>query len=412
MHVIYPKELMITLQEWWAKYHNTILRLSIILMAIAAISWLGYQFWRLIFFNGRMGAIDLKQRYEEVRLWVEHKNVYEGASATYPPASYIMLWPLIGWMKIQLARWLWALTSMGSLYWLICIFLRESEAFRSSERQFIALIPLATYGAGATIGNGQLIVHLMPALLSGLLLLKEDCNWKNDLAAASLLLFAFVKPNVAIPFFWIVLFAPGRVRPACLLMAGYLILTLFAASINQTGPVSLIRSWIESGMNTASWASVKFDNASIHGLMSALGHPELNPVASLFLLCGLGFWVFCNRRKNMWLLIGVTAFVARFWTYHGWYDDVLILLPMVTLFRITRYRVENSDQGITAGVLFVLMLLSIMAPGGRYLFPNPWNVVYIFGQISVWLTVLLFLITYARSRTDLGNAGMVSRTVA
>src|SRR5262249_43568202 len=291
-------------------------------------------------------------------------------------------------------------------------FLRESEAFRSSERRFIALIPLATYGAGATIGNGQLIVHLMPALLSGLLLLREDCNWKNDLAAASLLLFAFVKPNIAIPFFWIVLFAPGRVRPACLLMAGYLILTLFAASINQTGPVSLIRSWIESGMNTASWASVKFDNASIHGLMSALGHPELNPVASLFLLCGLGFWVFCNRRKNMWLLIGVTAFVARFWTYHGWYDDVLILLPMVTLFRITRYRVENSDQGITAGVLFVLMLLSIMAPGGRYLFPNPWNVVYIFGQISVWLTVLLFLITYARSHTDLGNAGMVSRTVA
>jgi|SRR5215467_1662101 len=411
MHVIYPKELMITLQEWWPKYHNTILRLSIVLMVIAAISWLGYQYWRLIFFNGHMGAIDLKLRYEEIRLWVEHKNVYEGASAKYPPASYVMLWPLIGWMKIQPARWFWALTSMGSLYWLICIFLRETNAIGSLERRFIAVIPLATYGAGATIGNGQLIVHLMPALLSGLLLLSEDCNWKNDLAAASLLLFAFVKPSVAIPFFWIILFVPGRLRPACLLIIGYFILTLFAAFINQVGPVSLIRSWLEFGLNTAPWA-IKLDKASIHSLMVALGHPELNPVASLFLLCGLGFWVFCNRRKNMWLLIGVTAFVARFWTYHGWYDDVLILLPMVTLFRITRCHVKNSDQGIMAGVLFVLMLLSIMAPGGRYLFPNPWNVVYIFGQISVWLTVLLFLITYARSHTDLGNAGMVSRTVA
>jgi len=56
--------------------------------------------------------------------------------------------------------------------------------------------------------------------------------------------------------------------------------------------------------------------------MFALGHPELNPAASLFLLGGLGFWVFCNRRKNMWLLIGITALVARFWTYHGWYDDL------------------------------------------------------------------------------------------
>jgi hypothetical protein len=411
MRVIYPKELMIKLQEWWAKYHNTILRLSIILMVIAAISWLGYQFWRLIFFNGRMGAIDLKQRYEEIRLWAEHKNVYEDTAATYPPASYVLLWPLIGWMKLQPARWLWALTSMGSLYWLIVIFLRESDAFSSSERRFIALLPLATYGAGATVGNGQLIVHLMPALLSGLLLLREDCSWKNDLAAACLLLFAFVKPNVAIPFFWIVLFVPGRVRPAGLLIAGYLILTIFAAFINQTGAVPLIQSWIDIGMNTASWASVKFDKASIHGLMFALGHPELNPIASLLLLCGLGVWVFCNRRKNMWLLIGVTALVARFWTYHGWYDDVLILLPMVTLFRITRYGVENSDQSITAGVLFGLTLLSIMAPGGRYLFPNPWNLVYIFGQISVWLTVLSFLIIHARSNTDLGNAGMVSRTV-
>jgi len=45
-------------------------------MVIAAVSWLGYQFWRLIFFNGDMGAIDLKQRYEEVRLLVEHENPY------------------------------------------------------------------------------------------------------------------------------------------------------------------------------------------------------------------------------------------------------------------------------------------------------------------------------------------------
>jgi len=146
--------------------------------------------------------------------------------------------------------------------------------------------------------------------------------------------------------------------------------------------------------------------------MFALGHPELNPVASVLLLFSLGFWVWCNRRKNMWLLIAVTAFVTRFWTYHGWYDDVLILLPMVALFRIATYRVENCDQSIMAGVLFALMLLSIMAPGGRYLFSNPWNLVYIFGQVSVWLTALFFLLTYARNQPDLGNVGMVSRTVA
>lgn len=413
MRIIYSKDFLIKFQEWWTDYRNIILRLSTILMVIAAIIWLGYQFWRLIFFNGHMGAIDLKLRYEEIRLWAACKPVYECAStAAYPPASYVMLWPLIGWLKIQPVRWLWALTSMGSLYWLICIFLRESDATGPFERRFIALIPLATYGAGATIGNGQLIVPLMPALLSGLLLLREDkANWKNDLSAVCLLLFAFVKPSVAIPFFWIVLFVPGRVRPACLLVTGYLLLTLLASLINQTGPVSLIRSWIDLVINTAPLASVKFDKASIHALMFAIGHPELNPLASLLLLGGLGFWIFYNRRKNMWLLIGVTAFVARFWTYHGWYDDVLILLPMVTLFQIARRRMENSNHNIMAGFLFGLTLLSIMAPGGRYLFPWPWDIVYIFGQISVWLTVLLFLLMFARNNTDLEYADTPSATV-
>ena len=369
-------------------------------MVIAAVIWLGYQFWRLIFFNGYMGAIDLKQRYGEIRLWVECKPVYECPTATYPPASYVMLWPLIGWLKIQTARWIWALTSILSLCWLIYIFVRESTAIGYFERLFMALIPLATYGAGATIGNGQLIVHLMPALLSGLLLLRENnANWKNDLAASCMLLFAFVKPSVAVPFFWIVLFVPGRVRPTCLLVTGYLILTLLAALINQTGPVSLIQAWIKIGMKTAPQASIKFDKASIHGLMSALGHPELNSVASLFLLSGLGIWVSLNRHKDIWLLIGVTAIVTRFWTYHGWYDDVLILLPMITLFRMTRHPVKKSDHSIAAGSLFALMLLSIIAPGGRYLFPNPWNMIYIFSQVSLWLTVLLFLIKVTRSHT-------------
>jgi hypothetical protein len=380
-------------------------------MVITAVSWLGYQFWRLIFFNGDMGAIDLKQRYEEVRLLFEHKNLYEKAPATYPPATYLMLWPLIGWMNIQPARWLWALTSIGSLYWLIVIFLRESHALGFSERRFIALTPLATYGAGATIGNGQLIVHLMPALLSGLLLLREARDWKNDFAAACLLLFAFVKPSIATPFFWIVLFVPGRVRPACLLVLGYLMLTILAAGINQTEPASLIRAWLENGTDMASWASVKYDKASIHGLMFALGHQELNSVASVLLLSSLGLWVWCNRRKNLWLLIAVTAFVARFWTYHGWYDDVLILLPMIALFRIATYRDENCDQSRVSAVLFALMLLSIMAPGGRYLFPNPWNLVYIFWQVSIWLTALFFLIAHVRSQPDLRGASNVSPAV-
>jgi hypothetical protein len=46
----------------------------------------------------------------------------------------------------------------------------------------------------------------------------------------------------------------------------------------------------------------------------------------------------------LWLLLGVTALVARFWTYHRWYDDLLILLPMIALFRIAQQR-PSADVG-------------------------------------------------------------------
>jgi hypothetical protein len=285
---------------------------------------------------------------------------------------------------------------------MIRLFQKGCVATAPAERRFIALIPLATYGAGATIGNGQLAVHLIPALLGGILLLRDhNTGWQKDIMAVCLLLFALVKPSIAAPFFWIILIIPGRIRPACLLILFYLILTLLAALINHTSPVSLFLSWTEGGINAASWASIKYDKANIHALMYTLGHPEINPIVSLFLLFGLGIWVFLNRRDNVWILIGISALVARFWTYHGWYDDFLILLPMIALYRIANYDPEVSSRSITAGFLFALTLLSIMAPGGRYLFPEPWNMVYIFGQIGVWMIDLFFLLAVSTNKKSI-----------
>jgi len=49
----------------------------------------------------------------------------------------------------------------------------KSHAQTCFEKAFIILIPLATYGAGVCIGNGQLIVHILPCLLASLLLLEK-----------------------------------------------------------------------------------------------------------------------------------------------------------------------------------------------------------------------------------------------
>jgi hypothetical protein len=370
-------------------------------MAFAAVVWLGYEFYRLLWQPSQIGlwqvhpgAIDLKQRYEEVHYWFAGKSVYgQLKTATYPPASYAIVWPLLGWLTLTQALWLWAGTTVATLGWLVHLIVRESGAKTPLERVFVALIPLSMYATGATIGNGQLIVHLLPMLLAGLLLLhRRQRGWRKDVLAAAFVLVTLVKPSVSVPFFWIVLFFPGRLRPALVVTCGYLAVTIFAASFQEPGFSLLLHNWIECGLEVSAWASVKWSHSNLHSWSAAFGLEEWNLPASLLMLLALGFWTYCNRHRDLWLLLGVAALVTRFWTYHGWYDDLLILLPMVTLFRIAKQGPSTGGSDVIAGALLGVTMLVMIAPGGLYLLSPPWNMFYTNMQMITWLTVLIFLV--------------------
>jgi hypothetical protein len=79
-----------------------------------------------------------------------------------------------------------------------------------------------------------------------------------------------------------------------------------------------------------------------------------------------------------------------------WYDDLLILLPMVTLFRIATQRAPGAAADRLAGPLLAITLLTTLAPGGLYLLPMPWNKLYVALQTITWVAVLIFLLNYAR----------------
>jgi hypothetical protein len=249
------------LRHWWAVRGTILLRLAVALMAVVAIVWLGYEFWRLlwqstpIWQSSFTGAFDLRLRHSEVHQWFAGQSVYTKMTAAYPPASYLMLWPLLGWLGPTSAGWLWAATTVGALGWLAHLIVQESGATTPLERAFVALIPLSMYATGATIGNGQLIVHLLPLLVAGLLLLRrERCGWCKDLMAAALLLVTLVKPSISVPFFWIVLFVPGRPRPALLIMLGYVCSPLLRHRFRSLGSS---RSSV-AGWHTA-WSGPRMD---------------------------------------------------------------------------------------------------------------------------------------------------------
>jgi len=249
------------------------------------------------------------------------------------------------------------------------------------------------YATGATIGNGQLIVHLLPMLVAGLLLLQQgQRRWRRDLRAAALILVALVKPSVSVPFFWIVLFVPGRLRPALFVSLGYVALTLSAASFQEPGLWSLLQGWLLH----ASEVTATQGYADLHIWLATLGLEEWILPVSLLVLAALGLWTYRHRHVDLWLLLGVTAFVARFWTYHRWYDDLLLLLPMVALFRIAKRGPPADGSDVMAGALLAITMLTTLAPGGLYLFPPPWDTMYVAGQVFVWIVVLIFLLDRAR----------------
>ena len=378
--------------------NNHYMLVAVALMSLAAVIWLGYEFWRLLLQASPPGALDLMLRSIEIRLWFSGQPIYEiVSSANYPPASYLLLWPFVGWLDFMYARWLWALTSCLALAWLIDLFLRESRAQTRLEKAFIILIPLATYGAGACIGNGQLILHILPCLCASLLFLeKAEGRWQDDLLASSLFVAALVKPSVTAPFFWIFLFRSGRMRPAVLVVCGYIAISLISGSFQDSGIVVLLQDWLARSHEELMHYLILFSHGNLHSLLAMLGLESWSPVSSLIVLTALGAWVYLNKKADIWLLMGVTACVSRFYTYHGWYDDAVLTLPMVVLFRMSKSDMLTAKDRGFAGLLLALSLAVMIAPGGTYLVPPPWNMVFVAIQSFIFLIILGFLLMHAR----------------
>ncbi len=370
-----------------------LIELLIPILALAALIWLGYEFWRLLFQPYPPGAYDLVFRYREVQAWFAGIPVYSEFGGTgYPPATYTLLWPFLGWLELTEVRWVWAALMVGSLFWLIRLMIEESGAESLTEKIFISLVPLSTYATGAAIGNGQLIVFLLPALLTGLLTLyRRERSWGRDLMGAALVLISLAKPTISVPFLWLVFFLPAR-RSFLLVLGSYVGLTLLALTFQESSAEWLFREMTGNAVEVAAHKGY----ADLHLLLIMLGLRDWILPASFVVWVGFGVWVYRHRHVDPWLLLGATAWVARFWTYHLWFDDLLILVPMIALYRFAKQSAPDESKGKIAWILFFLTLLSMLAPGGLYLFPEPFRTSYLVVQVAIWAAGFVFLLSQAR----------------
>ena len=74
------------------------------------------------------------------------------------------------------------------------------------------------------------------------------------------------------------------------------------------------------------------ESAHLYSLLASLGLQQWNLPASFLVLVALGIWTYRYRREDLWLLLGVTGIVARLWSYHLIYDNLLIVFSEVELY--------------------------------------------------------------------------------
>ena len=359
-------------------------------LALVAIQRLADGFLQLVWVPTR--PVDLAIRWREVHHWFAGQPVYNDRFAVYPPASYPLLWPLLGWVDFTQARWLWGATTLAALAWLAWIVARESGVESGAGRTVAGLLPLAVYAARAVMVNGQLALHLVPPLLTGLLLLTRRApSWGRDLGGAALLLIALTKPSLTAPFVLMLLTARGPLRPMALLGLGYAGLTVLAAAFQPARTAVLFRQFVGGAVLDAARASTQ-SHANLHSWIDVLGLGRGHTVASLTALLALGWWMYYRARgADPWVRLGVAALVARFWAFHFRYDDMLVLVPVVALIRIVNR--EPADRG--AAVMLALLTVTLLIPARLFFPPSPWEAIEAV-QTVIWLAALAFLVHRVR----------------
>jgi hypothetical protein len=371
------------------------LRVVAIVLLLGALFRIPVETYRLMFEPlGQSAASDLVKRHNEVAAWFEGRPFYGAIkSANYPPASYPVFWPFIGWgMQPETARIIWAATSLAALGWLTWGVVRASGAAAPVHRGFLAAAVLAAYAASASIRVGQTGIHLMALLVAAALILARDRLGKREsILAALLMLVTLVKPTFSTPLVWL-LVVRGGIAATITIVFGYFALTLIAVAFQNPSVFELIRGWL----NQKELITVSDAHANVHAWLGQVGWDDWILPASLTVLALVGVWTFIHRRSDVWLLFGVLAIVSRMWSHHHWYDDVLLIAPLIPLYRIANDEPEHSYEGQAAAALMMAMAVLGAAPASWQAYPPPWGNLIRGSNTLTWTVVLVFLAWRAR----------------
>ena len=265
---------LLQIEKWWNALKIRALIFLSYLMALLALLKLGDEFARLLFEVHENSAVDLKIFAIFTQDWFAGHPVYKiHPFATYPPASYVILWPLFGNFTVGVLRIVWAIISVGLLIWLAKFSIRAGRAQSKSRpiQYFLALIPLSFNSLGVTIGNGQLTLIIIALIWFSIKIATEEKDSRSgQLVAAFLFLMALVKPSLSVPILLAISICSWHFMPSLAAAAGNGLVTLFSSLFQAVDIINLLSDWIGRAVE------IDLGYANIHNWLRSIEMQQLS----------------------------------------------------------------------------------------------------------------------------------------
>ncbi len=381
-------------------------------MLILGLLKLSDEFVRLLFNFHEQSAVDLKVFIKLAQDWFAGLPVFQlHTFSLYPPASYLIFWPLT-LAPETVTRWIWAGLNIGLLIWLAIFAIRTGRGQSTREKIFLALIPLSMNATGVVIGNGQITLLVIVMLwLAISLSINEKASRVKQLLVVPLFFVALVKPSLAVPFFWIVLFVPDSMLFGILIGAAYVAATLFSLQFQTTGLSDVLIQWMGRATDVGG------GYANIQTWLYSIQLKQMILPSQFVLLSLLGWWVYINRKRDIYMVAGVVALFSRLFAYHAVYDDVIVIFAILAIVRLSQQKNIAFPYRFSLECLVGINVLVMLMPARMQHYPQPFEFLFIWGHGIIWLldfAILLFfvrqnLLPGKKSTSHLSSAGKENR---
>ena len=324
--------------------HFTKTRIWLLLGGLVIALYLARGFYFLAF-SPTVGAGDLRFRKTELHYFMKGQNPYEvflanaspysmmkwnfGGRSTevdpvvgvgdtmslpaYPPWAYPLItffaWP--EWPATRAYFALLNLLALAAITWAL-----YELAGKGDRGALVATACLMNSTFCMTLGMGQL--GIMTLLFLALALVYQQR--KKEIPAGIFLGLSLLKPTISLPFL-IPFLVKKKGKTLSLGAATVLFLWAITALVTKTPPYDLLTEWL------AAASALKFEGDGPAHLFAVWGIPRS---AFTVLTVAITVPVLFILRKEPWvLLFGITAVAARFWTYHRFYDNILLVFLLL-----------------------------------------------------------------------------------